>query len=72
VPVVSFTSAIAIARAIRYFGMGYLAIRYGKEAMPFIEQHKVLVVAIVVALALISYALSRVVLRHRPPIGDPK
>lgn len=72
VPVVSFTSAVTIARAIRYFGMGYLAIRYGKEAMPFIEHHKVVVGAIVVALGLISYALSRVVLRHRPPIGDPK
>jgi len=40
VPLVSFASAIALARAIRYFGIGYLAIRYGKDAMPFLAQHK--------------------------------
>ena len=36
VPVASFLSAIALARAIRYFGIGYLAIKYGDQALPFL------------------------------------
>jgi len=70
VPVVSFVSAITIARAIRYFGIGYLAIRYGHEALPFLAQHKLEVAVFVVAFALVSYALSRVILRRRTPAGE--
>jgi membrane protein YqaA with SNARE-associated domain len=66
VPLTSFASAIALARAIRYFGIGYLAIRYGREALPYLAQHKLQVTALVIALVTLSYALSRVVLRHRP------
>src|SRR6266571_2207972 len=40
VPLASFASAITLARAVRYFGIGYLAIRYGREAMPYLMQHK--------------------------------
>jgi len=40
VPLLSFTTAIALARCIRYFGVGYLAVRYGKEAIPFIRHHR--------------------------------
>jgi len=67
VPIVSFTSAITIARAIRYFGIGYLAIRYGHEALPFLAQHKLEVTVFVVAFVLVSYALSRLILRQRIP-----
>ncbi len=69
VPLVSFTSAIALARAIRYFGIGYLAIRYGAQALPYLMSHKWLVAAVVVALAAVSYGLSRLILRHRPKQG---
>jgi membrane protein YqaA with SNARE-associated domain len=65
VPLSSFTSAIALARAIRYFGIGYLAIRYGEQAMPFIAQHKVEVGAGVVVFVAISYGLSRLILREK-------
>ncbi len=65
VPLVSFASAITIARAIRYFGIGYLAIRYGHEALPFLAQHKLEVTVFVVAFALVSYLLSRLILRQR-------
>ena len=65
VPVASFVSAIALARAIRYFGFGYLAIRYGNDAMPFLAQHKLEVVAGVVVFALVSYGLSRLILRDK-------
>jgi membrane protein YqaA with SNARE-associated domain len=61
-----FTSAVAVARAMRYFGMGYLAVRYGNQALPFIAQHKLQVGAVVLLLAAVSYGLSRWILRNRP------
>jgi membrane protein YqaA with SNARE-associated domain len=69
VPLISFTSAIALARAIRYFGIGYLAIRYGAQALPYLMSHKWQVAAVVVALAAASYGLSRLILGHRPKQG---
>jgi membrane protein YqaA with SNARE-associated domain len=66
VPLVSFTSAISLARLIRYFGIGFLAIRYGHDALPFLKQHKWSVALAVIAVAVASYGLSRLVLRHRP------
>jgi membrane protein YqaA with SNARE-associated domain len=66
VPLASFASAITLARAIRYFGIGYLAIRYGREAMPYLAHHKLRVTALLIGIALLSYVLSRVILRHRP------
>src|SRR6202007_143254 len=40
VPLWSYISAITLARLIRYFGIGYLAIRYGNDALPFLKGHK--------------------------------
>ncbi|HTZ49168.1 MAG TPA: VTT domain-containing protein [Verrucomicrobiae bacterium] len=68
VPVGSFTSAIALARAIRYFGIGYLAIRYGDQAMPFIAQHKLQVAGTIIVLAAVSYGLSRWILREKEQV----
>ncbi len=67
VPLLSYTSAITIARLFRYFGIGYLAIRYGADALPYLMHHKLQVAAFAVALVTVSYALSRAVLRRRPP-----
>ncbi len=67
VPLGSFVSAITLARAVRYFGIGYLAVRFGREAMPYLVHHKLNVTIFLVVLALASYVLSRIVLRHRPP-----
>lgn len=66
VPLASFTSAITLARAIRYFGIGYLAIRYGDQAMPFLRQHRFNVTVAVIVFVLVSYGLSRLILRKRP------
>ena len=66
VPLASFVSAIALARAIRYFGIGYLAVRYGNQAMPFLAAHKLEVTTAVIVLAAVSYALSRLILRETP------
>ena len=65
VPLGSFASAIALARALRYFGIGYLAIRYGDQAMPFLAGHKLEVTAVVIVFAVMSYGLSRVILRGK-------
>jgi membrane protein YqaA with SNARE-associated domain len=71
VPLVSFTSAITLARVIRYFGIGYLAIRYGAGARPYLMSHKWQVTAAVIGLAAVSYGLSRVILRHKPREEKP-
>jgi len=72
VPLLSFTSAITLARLIRYFGIGYLAIRYGANALPYLAAHKWRVTAAVLGLVVASYVLSRLILRHRPPDDTPK
>jgi membrane protein YqaA with SNARE-associated domain len=72
VRLVSFASAITLARLIRYFGIGYLAIRYGHDALPFLKEHKWSVTLVVIVVAVASYALSRLILRHRPPSGEVK
>ncbi len=65
VPLNSFVTAIGLARAIRYFGIGYLAIRFGEQAMPFIAQHKIQVAIGVVLFVAVSYGLSRLILREK-------
>lgn len=68
VPLGSFTSAIALARAIRYFGIGYLAIKYGHDALPFLAQHKLEVAIGVVVFVAVSYGLSRLILKDTPDV----
>jgi membrane protein YqaA with SNARE-associated domain len=63
----SFVSAVTLARLIRYFGIGYLAIRYGHDAMPYLMHHKLQVTAGLVAFVLASFLGSRFVLSHRHP-----
>ena len=70
VPLNSFVSAIALARSIRYFGIGYLATRYGEQAMPFIAEHKMQVVVGVAVFAGVSYGLSRLILRDKVKAGS--
>jgi membrane protein YqaA with SNARE-associated domain len=65
VPLTSFTSAIALARLARYFGIGYLAVRYGNQALPYLGAHKLQVVLILVLLVAASYLLSRLILKPR-------
>lgn len=69
VPLISFISAITLARLVRYFGIGYLAIRYGADAMPYLIHNKLQVTVFVIAIITVSYVLSRLILRHRPPAG---
>jgi membrane protein YqaA with SNARE-associated domain len=65
VPLHSYTTAITIARLFRYFGIGYLAIRYGADALPYLMHHKLQVTVVVISLVIVSFALSRILLRRR-------
>jgi len=65
IPLFSYTSAIALARCIRYFGMGYLAVKYGHQAMPFIIQHKIGIAIGLVLFVAASYLASRLILRGK-------
>ena len=64
-PLVSFASAIGLARVIRYFGVGYLAVRYGADALPYLGQHKLQVTVLVMVFVAVSYVVSRMVLKER-------
>jgi len=68
VPLWSFTAAISLARTIRYFGMGYLAVRYGNDALPFLKDHKLEASVVIVLFVLLSYLISRVILGRKPPV----
>jgi membrane protein YqaA with SNARE-associated domain len=59
----SFASAITLARVIRYFTVGYLAVRYGSDALPFLARHKWQVAFAVIALVVVSYIASHLILR---------
>jgi membrane protein YqaA with SNARE-associated domain len=63
VPMASFSMAVAVARLFRYFGVGYLAIRYGNDALPYLSHHKLRVAVATIVVLVLGYALSRLVLR---------
>jgi len=65
VPLGSFTSAVSLARLIRYFGVGYLSVKYGNDALPMIARHKAAVVIFLMIFAAASYLASRWILRER-------
>jgi membrane protein YqaA with SNARE-associated domain len=73
VPLGTFVSAIGLARAIRYFGIGYLAVRYGDLAKhvaehpwPYLSKYWWQVLGSAILFVLASYGASRFVLKHRP------
>ena len=68
VPLLSFSLAVAFGRGFRYFGEGWLAVRYGETAIELIEQNGRLVafaLAAVVLVAGAAYLLWHA--RRRPP-----
>lgn len=72
VPLARFAAAVLIARLIRYFGIGYLSIRFGPEAWPYLAQHKLQLTGAVVGLVLASYLVSKLVLKGKHPGEEPK
>ena len=62
-PLRTFVLAMAIARSVRFFGEGLLAIRYGRPALLYITDHKLLVTMAGVATVLVCYLAVRVIFR---------
>jgi membrane protein DedA with SNARE-associated domain len=60
-----FTAAVAMGRAIRYFGQGYLAVLYGERAYAIVEQHGATVGLVLAGLA-IAGGIGYYMLRRRP------
>ncbi len=62
-PVRTFVLGLLAARAIRFFGEGFLAIRYGDQASQFLLTHKLEVAGITLGVVLCLYLVSRIVFR---------
>jgi membrane protein YqaA with SNARE-associated domain len=58
-PVRTFVLGLLAARAIRFFGEGYLAIRYGDQASQFLLTHKLEVAGITLGIVLVLYLATR-------------
>jgi membrane protein YqaA with SNARE-associated domain len=63
-PVEKFVLGLLAARAIRYFGEGFLAIKYGDQAGLFLLTHKLEVAGIVLGIILLLYLGSRIAFRQ--------
>jgi membrane protein YqaA with SNARE-associated domain len=61
----SFVVALLVARGIRYFGLGYLAIRFGDQAEQFVQQHKLSMSLVILGAVLFSYLIVRLAFRPR-------
>jgi len=62
-PLQTFVLGLLAARGIRFFGEGFLAIRYGNQAVPFILTHKLEVAGITLGVVLCLYLLSLLAFR---------
>jgi membrane protein DedA with SNARE-associated domain len=64
-PVRTFVLGLLAARGIRFFGEGFLAIRYGDQAGEFLLTHKLEVAGIVMGVVLCLYLVSILAFRPR-------
>lgn len=62
-PFRSFLAAMTVARAVRFFAEGYLAVRFGAQATRFMVEHSVGFAISTVALVLVFYWIGRIVMR---------
>lgn len=67
VPLRIFTLALVLARTLRYFLVGFLALRYGPSAIDHFAQHKLDFALIALGVVLLGYLLSRIFLRYAHP-----
>ena len=64
-PLRPFIMGLLFARGLRFFGEGYLAIRYGDQAAHFLLTHKLEVAGIMLAIVFCLYLVTRIA--FRPP-----
>lgn len=65
-PVAQFVSAVALARGLRYFGEGWLAVRYGDRALALLEEHGRTVSLVVAVLVVAAVSVWLVRTRRQP------
>jgi membrane protein YqaA with SNARE-associated domain len=70
VPLWSFTTAITVARVVRYFTVGYLAVHYGSQALPYLSTHKLTVAVVLVVLVGVSYGASRFIMYEKKVLEE--
>jgi membrane protein YqaA with SNARE-associated domain len=61
-----FLLSLAISRSLRFFGEGYLAVRYGPQAAAYLADHKLAFAAGSILLVAMSYFVIRAI-RQRSP-----
>ena len=67
-PVVQFVTAIALARGLRYFGEGWLAVRYGDQAIALLEENG-RAVSLAIAAVVVAAAVAYLIRSRRRPSG---
>lgn len=67
VPIRTFILALLFARGLRYFGEGYLAIRYGRAAEHYLADHKLIVTLFAVVLIAVIYMVKRKFFAEKRP-----
>jgi membrane protein YqaA with SNARE-associated domain len=55
----TFVFSLLLARSLRFFGEGYLAIRYGAQAYAYLSTHRLQLLAISIVVAVSLYLLGR-------------
>ena len=65
-PLRSFVIALAITRSVRFYGEGYLAIRYGPQATAYLVAHKVGFGVGSLISILVMWILARAIMRKSP------
>ena len=60
-----FSLAVIVGRGFRYFALGLLAVRFGKEAQRAMVEHKVEFALAALAFVLLSYLVTRTALRGK-------
>lgn len=65
-PMRTFVLGLLVARGFRFFGEGFLAVKYGDQASHFLLTHKLDVAAITLGAVLCLYLASRIAFRARP------
>jgi membrane protein YqaA with SNARE-associated domain len=66
-PLRIFVVALVLARGFRYFGEGFLAVRYGQDATRYLMQNKLAFTAIILVVIFLMYLLTRLFFRAAPP-----
>jgi membrane protein YqaA with SNARE-associated domain len=64
-PVRTFVLGLLVARGIRFFGEGLLAVKYGDQASQFLLTHKLEVAGITLGVVLLLYLATRIAFRPR-------